>query len=40
MTADLEPYSKSEPVRDTELPGIVLLLTLLAVLTALVLAFS
>ena len=36
MTADIEPYSKT----DTELPGLVLLLALLAVLSTLVLVFS
>jgi hypothetical protein len=40
MTADIEPYSKSEPVRDVELPGIVMVLALMAVLTTLVLVFS
>ena len=40
MTADIEPYSKTESPEDTELPGLILVLTLMAVLTALVLAFS
>ncbi|GAB7004882.1 hypothetical protein JCM18899A_23550 [Nocardioides sp. AN3] len=41
MTADIEHYSKaasSQP--DAELPGLILILSLLAVLAALVLAFS
>lgn len=40
MTADIEPYRKTESHKDTELPGLILLLALMAVLTALVLAFS
>ena len=40
MTADIEPYHKSERTEDAELPGLILVLTLLAVLSALVLAFS
>jgi hypothetical protein len=40
MTADIEPYSKTESREDAELPGLILVLVLMAVLTALVLAFS
>lgn len=40
MTADIEHYSETETHEDTELPGLILVLTLLAILTALVLAFS
>ncbi|MDH2415470.1 hypothetical protein [Nocardioides sp. CER19] len=40
MTADIEPYSKTESHQDAELPGLILVLVLMAVLTALVLAFS
>ena len=40
MTADIEPYSKTETHEDAELPGLILVLTLLAILTALVMAFA
>lgn len=41
MTADIEHYSKATATTsDGELPGLILLLSLLAVLAALVLAFS
>ncbi|GAA1974345.1 hypothetical protein GCM10009798_39490 [Nocardioides panacihumi] len=40
MTADIEHYSKTASQPDAELPGLILLISLLAVLSALVLAFS
>jgi hypothetical protein len=40
MTADIEPRGETEPPADGELPGLILLLALLGVLTALVLAFA
>jgi hypothetical protein len=40
MTAEIEPYSNRNTHEDTELPGLVLMLVLLAILTALVLTFS
>jgi len=40
MTADIEPYAQPETREDAELPGLILVLTLLAILTALVLAFA
>jgi hypothetical protein len=40
MTADIEPYHDVESPQDAELPGLILLLVLMAILTALVLAFS
>ena len=41
MTADIEHYSKATSTQqDAELPGLILILSMLAVLTALVLAFS
>jgi hypothetical protein len=41
MTADIEHYSKAAASEhDTELPGLILILSLMAVLSVLVLAFS
>jgi hypothetical protein len=40
MTADIEHYSKAASRADAELPGLVLLLSLMALLAALVLVFS
>jgi hypothetical protein len=41
MTADIEHYSKAAATQpDAELPGLILILSMLAVLAALVLAFS
>jgi hypothetical protein len=40
MTADIEHYGKATRQADAELPGLVLLLSLMALLAALVLAFS
>ena len=41
MTADIEHYSKAASQQpDAELPGLILLVSLLAVLSALVMVFS
>ena len=40
MTADIEPYTSAPAQDDAELPGLILILSLLAVLTTLVLAFA
>jgi hypothetical protein len=40
MTADIEHYSQTASQPDAELPGLILILSLLAVLATLVLAFS
>ena len=40
MTGDREPFSKPETGEDTELPGLLLVITLLVVLTALVVVCS
>lgn len=40
MTADIEHYSKAAAPQDAELPGLILILGLLAILSTLVLAFS
>jgi hypothetical protein len=40
MTADIEPYHDAKSREDAELPGLILLLVLMAILSALVLAFS
>ncbi len=40
MTADIEPYSKTETVQDAELPGLVLVIALMAILMTLVVLFS
>jgi hypothetical protein len=40
MTADIEHYSKAASHQDAELPGLIMIISLLAVLSALVLAFS
>jgi hypothetical protein len=40
MTADIEPYSKTESTSDAELPGLVMVIALLAILMTLVLLFS
>lgn len=40
MTADIEPYSKTESTPDAELPGLVLVIALVAILMTLVLLFS
>jgi hypothetical protein len=40
MTADIEHYSKAASQPDAELPGLILIVGLLVVLSALVLAFA
>lgn len=40
MTADIDPYGKTKAHQDTELSGLVLVVSLLAILLALVLFFS
>jgi hypothetical protein len=40
MTADIEHYGKAASTEDIELPGLILVLSLLTVLAALVLIFA
>ncbi|SFB71008.1 hypothetical protein SAMN04487968_10174 [Nocardioides terrae] len=40
MTADIEPYAKAKTQEDAELPGLILIVAMTAILLTLVLFFS